>query len=1032
MLSWLVSTSIQLRAVLLGLCVALLVVGYRSIREAPLDVFPEFAAPLVEIQTEAPGLSSEQVENLITIPIESALTGIADVEAVRSKSVLGLSQVVLVMKHGTDHLRVRQLVQERLPAVARQLPSVARPPVTLQPLSSTSRVMKIGLWSESLSQQDLTILALWTIRPKLMSVPGVANVAIWGQRDKQFQVLVDPDRLRANESTLDAVLNAATDAAAVETGGFVDTPNQRLAVRHLSPIVEPSDLAATVVAFRGEAPLRLGDLTDVVIGSPPPIGDAVINDGPGLMLIVEKQPEGNTLDVSRGVEEAMDTLRPALAGVEIDTTIFRPATFIERAVENLTRALAIGCALVIAILIMFLFDWRTALISLTAIPLSLVSAVLLLTWAGATINTMVLAGLVISLGELVDDAIIDVENIVRRVRLNRAAGSPRSAFQVVLDASLEVRSAVVYASLIVILVFVPIFFLEGLAGVFFRPLALAYVLAILASLVVALTVTPALSYMLLTGRTADRPEAPLARFLKDQYRRILPWFIDRPFEAIVAIVVAFGLTGLAAARLGREFLPNFQETDFLMHFVEKPGTSVEAMQRITVEASKELRAIPGVRNFGAHIGRAEVADEVVGPNFTELWVSIDTEVDYQSTVNKIADVVHAYPGLYRDVLTYLRERIKEVLTGTSAAIVVRLFGPDMDELRAKAHEIEEVMATVPGVINLKVESQVLVPQIEVRLLPEAAERFGLTAGDVRRASTTLLKGAKVGEIYEGQKKFDVVVWGTPRVRADVAAIRDLPIDTPSGTQVRLGDVADVSIVPTPNEIKRENGSRRLDITCNVQGRDLGSVAQEIEDKVRPLQFKNEYFPEFLGEYAERQASTRKLYGLAALAVVGIVLLLYVDFQAWRPTLLVVLTIPFALIGGVIGIYASGQGLSLGALVGFVTVLGIAARNGIMMVSHYRHLELVEGEPFGPELILRGAAERLAPILMTALSTGLALVPLVIAGNLPGHEIEYPLAIVILGGLVTSTLLNLLLLPPLYARFGRTASIVWEQRAEPHA
>ena len=593
MLSWLVSTSIQLRAVLLGLCVALLVVGYRSIREAPLDVFPEFAAPLVEIQTEAPGLSSEQVENLVTIPIESALTGIPDVETVRSKSVLGLSQVVLVMKHGTDHLRVRQLVQERLPAVARQLPSVARPPVTLQPLSSTSRVMKIGLWSESQSQQDLTILALWTIRPKLMSVPGVANVAIWGQRDKQFQVLVDPDRLRANQSTLDAVLNAATDAAAVETGGFVDTPNQRLAVRHLSPIVEPADLAATVVDFRGEAPVRLGDLTDVVIGSPPPIGDAVINDGPGLMLIVEKQPEGNTLDVSRGVEQAMETLRPALAGVEIDTTIFRPATFIERAVDNLTRALAIGCVLVIVILVMFLFDWRTALISLTAIPLSLVSAVLLLTWAGATINTMVLAGLVISLGELVDDAIIDVENIVRRVRLNRAAGNPRSAFQVVLDASLEVRSAVVYASLIVVLVFVPIFFLEGLAGVFFRPLALAYVLAILASLIVALTVTPALSYMLLTGRTAERPEAPLARYLKSRYRRILPWFIDRPFEAIVAIVVAFGLTGLAAARLGREFLPNFQETDFLMHFVEKPGTSVEAMQRITVEASKELRAIPG-------------------------------------------------------------------------------------------------------------------------------------------------------------------------------------------------------------------------------------------------------------------------------------------------------------------------------------------------------------------------------------------------------------------------------------------------------
>jgi CzcA family heavy metal efflux pump len=1023
MLSWLISSSIRLRVVLLALCVVLMVVGYRSIRQAPLDVFPEFAPPIVEIQTEAPGLSSEQVESLVTMPLENALTGVPGVEVMRSKSVLGMSQVVLVLSHGTDHLKVRQMVQERIAAEARQLPSVARPPVILQPLSSTSRVMKIGVWSATLSQQDLTVLALWTIRPKLMSVPGVANVAIWGQRDKQFQVLVDPDRLRAHGITLDAVTRAAGDAAVLETGGFVDTPNQRLAVRHLSPIVEPDDLARTVVDFRGGAPVRLGDVAEVTIGSPPAIGDGVINDGPGLLLIVEKQPEGNTLDVSHQVEAALETLRPALKGVEIDSTIFRPATFVERAIENLTRALAVGCVLVIVILIAFLFDWRTALISLTAIPLSLIAAVLLITWAGATVNTMVIAGLVISLGELVDDSIIDVENIARRLRLNGAAGAPQSAFRVVLDASLEVRSAVVYASLIVILVFVPVFFLDGLAGAFFRPLALAYVLAILASLVLALTVTPALSYMLLTGRTAARPEAPLTRWLKRLYRPILPVFVHRPYLALVTLLAAFAWTGLVATRLGQEFLPNFQETDFLMHFVEKPGTSVEAMQRVTVQASKDLRAIPGVRNFGAHIGRAEVADEPVGPNFTELWISIDPHVDYQATVRKVEEVVYAYPGLYRDLLTYLRERIKEVLTGASATIVVRLYGPDLDLLRAKAKEVEAAMASVPGVMNLKVEPQVMVPQIEVRLRPEAAEQYGLTAGHVRRASTTLLKGVKVGEVYEDQKKFDVVVWGVPSVRCDLAAVRALPIDTPSGAQVRLGDVADVAVVPTLNEIKRENASRRLDITCNVQGRDLGSVAQEIEAQVKQIPFDREYRPEFLGEYAAQQESTRKLYALAALALVGIVLLLYVDFQAWRPTLIVAFTIPFALIGGVVAVLLSGGVLSLGSLVGFVTVLGIAARNGIMMVSHFRHLEREEGEPFGVGLVLRGAEERLAPILMTALTTGLALVPLVVAGNQPGHEIEYPLAVVILGGLFTSTVLNLFLLPPLYARFGRPAEPV---------
>ncbi len=1022
MLSWLVSTSVRLRLVLFVLCIVLVVVGYRSLEHAPLDVFPEFAPPIVEIQTEAPGLSSEQVESLVTMPLENVLTGTPGVKVMRSKSVLGLSQVVLVLDQGTDHMRVRQLVQERVTSEARQLPAVCKPPVILQPLSSTSRVMKIGVWSKALSQQDLTALALWTIRPKLMSVPGVANVAIWGQRDKQFQVLVDPERLRANGLSLDAVIKAAGDAAVLETGGFVDTPNQRMAVRHLSPLLDPQDLANTVADFRGGAPVRLGDVAEVKIGSPPAIGDAVINDGPGLLLIVEKQPEGNSLDVTRRVELALETLRPALKDVEIDPTIFRPATFIERSINNLTRALAVGCGLVIAILLAFLFDVRTAVISITAVPLSLVAAVLAITGYGSTLNTMVLAGLVIALGELVDDAIIDVENIVRRLRLNREAGNPRSAFQVVLSASLEVRSAVVYASFIVVLVFLPIFFLDGLAGAFFRPLAVAYVLSILASLVVALTLTPALSYSLLTGKAASKREAPLTRWLKTLYRPLLPPLVARPYLALTIILVAFALTGTAATRLGQEFLPNFHETDFLMHFVEKPGTSVEAMQRVTVQASKDLRAIPGVRNFGSHIGRAEVADEVVGPNFTELWISIDENADYHETIKKIEGVVNAFPGLYRDVLTYLRERIKEVLTGTSAAIVVRIYGPDMDVLRAKAAEAEKLMKGVDGVINLKIEPQVLVPQIEVRLRPEYAERYGLTAGHVRRASTALLKGIKVGEVYEGQKKYDVVVWGVPSVRTDLAAVRALPIDTPAGVQVRLGDVADVAVMPTPNEIKRENASRRLDVTCNVQGRDLGSVAKEIEAQVRQITFDREYHPEFLGEYASRQESTRKLYALAGLALVGIVLLLYIDFKEWRPTLIVAFSIPFALIGGVTAVFLSGGTVSLGSLVGFVTVLGIAARNGIMLVSHFRLLEIEEHEPFGMNLVIRGAEERLAPILMTALATGLALVPLVIAGNKPGHEIEYPLAVVILGGLVTSTVLNLFLVPSLYTYFGRPANV----------
>ncbi len=1017
-MGWLVETALRLRVAVLAVSVLLIVVGIRLVPQLPLDVFPEFSPPYIEIQTEAPGLSAEEVENLVTFPLENALNGTIGLNIIRSKSVLGLSSIKLLLHQNADLYRARQLVQERLAAETPRLPAVARPPVILQPLSSLSRMMKIGMWSDKLSQQELSELAVWTVRPRLMAIPGVANVAIWGQRDRQLQVLVDHDRLRAHQVTVDMVLKAAGDAVVLDAGGFVDTPNQRLAVRQVSPVYGPEDLKRCVVAYRDGVALHLGDVAQVQIGSPPPIGDAIINDQPGLLLIVEKQPAANILEVSRQVEAALDAMRPGLTDVEMDPTIFRPATFIERSIENLTHALLTGCVLVIIVLIAFLFDWRTAVISLTAIPLSLMGTIVVLYWWGLTINTMIIAGLVIALGEVVDDAIIDVENIVRRLRLNQTAEPRRSAFRVVLEASLEVRSAVVYATLIIVLVFLPVFFLDGLPGAFFRPLAIGYVLAILASLLVALVVTPALSLMILRHGTGSDREPPLSRWLRVPYRAMLPWFVKRPLSAIGFLTVTFALTALLVNSLGQEFLPNFQETDFLMHFVEKPGTSIEAMDRVTILASKELRAIPGVRNFGSHIGRAEVADEVVGPNFTELWISIDPKVDYGKTVEKIQDAVDSYPGMYRDLLTFLRERVKEVLTGSSSSIVVRIFGADLKELRGKAKEVAAAMENVPGVANLKVEPQVLVPQIEVRLRPAAAERFGLTPGQVRRAVTTLLRGTKVGEIYENQVKSDVVVWGAATSRTDLSALHQLRIDTPSGGQVPLKDVADLSIVPAPNEVKREGASRRIDVTCDAKGRDLGSVAREVETAVRAVSFPHGYHPEFLGEYTARQESQQRLLALGAASLVGILLILYIDFQSWRLTLMVCLTIPFALIGGVIAAWIAGGVLSLGSLIGFVTVLGIAARNGIMLVSHYRHLQETEGEPFGLNLVLRGAEERLTPILMTVLTTALALLPLAISGNKPGHEIEYPLAVVIVGGLVTSTFLNLFLLPPLYLMWGR--------------
>ncbi|NOT30603.1 MAG: efflux RND transporter permease subunit [Planctomycetes bacterium] len=1024
MLNWIVSTSMRLRTLVIVAAALLVAFGVRELGDVPLDVFPEFAPPRIEVQTEAPGLSAAEVELLVSAPLEAALQGTPWLTAVRSKSVMGLSSVVLLLEPGADLMRARQFAQERL-ALAGGLPEVAHRPVILAPLSATSRALKIGLSSTELSQLELSALARWKIRPALMGVRGVANVALWGQRDRELQVLVDPERLQRHGVTLDEVVAATRAAASALTGGFVDTPNQRLAVRHVTELARPEDLARAVLLLRGGTPLLIGDVADVVEGFAPPIGDAVIDDGPGILLIVEKEPWGNTFDVTRGIDEALRVLAPALTGVHVDASIFRPATFIETALQNLAHALWIGCGLVVVVLVLFLFDWRAAVISVAAIPLSLIVAALVLARSGQTMNTMVLAGLVIALGEVVDDAIIDVENISRRLRANRTSLTARSAFRVVLEASLEVRSAVVFGSLIVVLVLMPVFFLEGLAGAFFRPLASAYVLAILASLAVALTVTPAMSLWLLPESSARAHDAPLVRLLKAGYARVLPWILARPRASLALLLGSLAATVAAIPALGEEFLPAFRERDFLMHWVEKPGTSIEAMQRITERASRELRSIPGVRSFGAHIGRAEAADEVVGPNFTELWISVDPAADYDATLTRIRAVVDGYPGLYRDVLTYLQERVKEVLTGASATLVVRIFGPELEGLGERAREVAGTLAGIEGVVDLKVEPQALVPQIEVRFSSEQAALHGLSAAAVRTAVTTLVKGAKAGEIVAidpraGRVVLDVAVRGVPAARADLAALGALLIDTPRGIKVPLSEVCALALVPAQSEIKREDGARRIDVTCNVRGRDLAAVAGDVAQRLAEVRLGPGYHATLLGEYAAREEARARMLAFAGLALLGIFLLLQVEFTSVRLALLVLLALPFALIGGVAGAFLGGGVLSLGSLIGFITVFGIAARNAIMMVSHFRHLELEEGERFGPELIVRGALERLSPVLMTALCAGLALVPLIASGSQPGQEIEHPMAIVIVGGLVTSTLLCLCFLPGLYLAFARPA------------
>jgi CzcA family heavy metal efflux pump len=834
---------------------------------------------------------------------------------------------------------------------------------------------------------------------------------------------------------VDSGLLKFSTGAVIGTGGTIETPNQRIGIRNVLPIITPADLAKVPVTASssgagsgGSGPVQLGDVAKVAEDHQPLIGDAVIDGQPGLLLVVEKLPWANSLQMTAGVEDAIRQLEPGLPGITFDTKVFQQANFVKLAIANLTQALVIGFILVVVILALFLFEWRMALISLLTIPLSLVATLLVLYWQGATINTMTLAGLVIALGAVVDDAIIDVENITRRLREERLKegtqpGGSRSTREVILGACLEVRSPIVYATLIIVAASVPVFLLAGLTGAFFRPLALSYTLAIAASMAVALTVTPALALLMLRGARIERRKSPLVGWLQKGYTAGLSRIIIRPVAAY-ATVAALTVLGIAVyPQLGQSLFPAFKEHDFLIHWVSPPGTSAAEMERSTTKISKELLAIPGVQSAGAHIGQALLGEEVAGVNLGEIWVSLAPNADYTAALDRIHSVTLGYPGLFREVQTYLDERISEVLTGGKEPIVVRTYGEDLKTLRAKSDQILNLVKSVPGVIDAHRDISSDVPQADVTVNLAKAEKYGLKPGDVRRDAATLVAGEEVGDIFRAGKAYDVVVWSPERTRHSFSDIENLPIDLPSGGHIRLGEVATVALQPNPNAIDRQGDSRYLDVGAAVEGRDLGSVVNEIRQKLGSVQLARGYHVELLGEYKERQAAESRLLESAIIAGLLILLLLQASFRNWRLAILTFLTLPMALVGGVLAAWLAGGIISLGSLVGFFTVFGIAARNGILLINHCQHLEEQEGMAFGRELVLRGARERLAPILMTSLATGLALVPLVVLGTRPGHEIEHPLAVVILGGLFTSTLLSLFVLPSLYLRFGHRRGAV---------
>ncbi len=1033
MFRWIVSSSLKFRFLIIAAAAIMVMFGIDRIDKMPLDVFPEFAPPRIQIQTPGVGLSADETEELLTIPMEHALKGVTGLKHLRSKSVAGLSTIELIFKPEIDLLDARQLVQESLRTIAPHLPIPNTAPVVLPPMSTVSRVLQLGVSSKTMSLDDLSMTTFWRVRFRLMSVPGVANVVIWGHRNKQLIVMLDPERMRANDVSVDELSRATSSALNIgllkyvssakgSVDGFIETTNQRLLITHKIAVTSAADLGQVLIKKATDGRLiRIKDVANVEFTSDTLIGEAVVRDGPGLLLVFEKFPWANTLQVTRDLEAAIEELKPGLPSIEFYTN-FRPATFVEQSINNLTHAMIVGGVLVVLVLVAFLFEWRVALISVLAIPLSMVAAGLVLSWQGATINTMVLAGLFVGLGSVVDDAIIDIENILRRLRQNRARppDEQMGTALVLLEASLEVRRPIVYATLIIVLSVTPILFIDGLLGAFFQPLAVAYILALLASMVVALTITPALALILLKDAPLDQREPPLVTWLKARYLSALKAAISAP-SVIVLTTLAMSLMGLIIwPLLGASFLPDFKERDLLVRWIAKPGASRETMYRSTELASKALAKLPGLtHSFASHIGRSITGPEVVDMNYGEHWIRISPDADYARTKAAVNEVIDDFPGILRGVQTYIRERIKDVISGSGDSIVVRIYGPELSGLRAAAARVRGALSSVDGLDRLAVELQVQDPQVRIKVDVPAAARYGLKPGDIRRAVGTVIAGQEVTDVYSEGMIWGVMIWSIPAARESLDSIRDVLIDTPGGHHVRLAEIAAVNIVPAPSSIKREASSRRIDVTANLSGsRDLGSVVREIEERMRQIKFPLEYRAELLGEYQERQAVQQRLRWITLAAVLGILLLLQVSFRSWRLAWLTFLSMPAALIGGVVAVALTGGEVSLGTLVGFLTVLGIAARNGILLIHHYQHLQAEEGMAFGMPLILRGASERLSPILMTTLSTGLALMPLAVSGNLPGHEIEHPMAVVIVGGLITSTLLNLFVVPQLYLWLGR--------------
>lgn len=1023
MLDGVIRWSIRNRLLVVAAAVLLLVAGSITALRMPVDVFPDLTAPTVTVLTEAHGMAPEEVETLVTFPLETAVNGATGVRRVRSSTSQGISIMWVEFEWGTDIYRARQIVNEKLQLAEAALPPGAGPPI-LAPISSImGEIMLIAVTGdETVSPMEMRSVADWTLRRRLLAVPGVAQVIPLGGEVRQYQVQVEPEHLSGYDVTLEDVRRAAESSNSNASGGVFMDAGQEYLIRGTGRVGSVEDIAQTVVAVRDGTPVLIGNVAEVRIGPGVSFGRGSANARPAVILSVQKQPDTNTLELTGRIDALLTDIEGTLpAGMEINRGIFRQASFIETAVDNVLEALRDGAIFVVVILFLFLWSFRTTFISVMAIPLSLVTAVLAMEIFGITINTMTLGGMAISIGALVDDAVVFVENVFRRLRENhhRPESEREPDDEVIFRAAKEIRAAIVSATLIISIVFVPLFFLSGIEGRMLRPLGFAYIVAIMASLVVALTVTSALSSYLLpsAGALATDEESWVVRNLKAAYARTLGPALRRPVP-VMAASAALVLAALAVVpMLGRSFLPEFQEGTLVISAITLPGTSLDQSDELGRRIEEILLAHPAVLETARRTGRAELDEHAQGSNAAEVDVRLDLEGhEYEAVLEELRRDLAAVPGTQITIGQPIGHRIDHMLSGTRASIAIKIFGPDLRELRNLARQLEGAVADVPGTADVAMEQQADVPQVRVAMDRGAMARHGITPHHLAETIDAAFAGETVSQVLEEQRSYDLVVRFSEENRGSLEAVRRARVNTPAGDQVMLASLADVRRDVGPNMISRENVQRKIVVQSNVAGRDVGSVVEEIRERVAAeVDLPQGYHVEYGGQFESAEAATRRITLLSLLSFAVIVLLLYTEFRSIRQALLVMVNLPLALVGGVFAILLTGGVLNIATLVGFITLFGIAVRNGILMVSHYNHL-LAEGETLR-EAVWRGSMERLNPVFMTALTAGLALLPLALAGGEPGNEIQSPLAVVVLGGLLTSLALNMVVVPVLFMRYG---------------